>query len=178
MATEASSEVFRLTYEATGCHNQEERAMAHAVSGRPLVGDTRVLFSFNLFEVCSSKPGSVIQVSILVPLLFPVGIISRTLHNYLYFSSIDSCILQETNLSHTSQVPAFAVMLLSTLGSWKYKIVVTSNIISSNSYFNKIHAVIFKWNARTERDAGKIIFVLILCPRVGNDGHQYYIRKW
>jgi hypothetical protein len=93
MATAASSEAFRPTYEATGYHNQEIHAMAQAVSGRPLVEDTRVRFSFSPFEVCGSKPDSVIQVSILVPLLFPVGVIPRTLHTCHYFSSIDACIV-------------------------------------------------------------------------------------
>jgi len=43
-ATTASSEAFRHTYEATGCHNQEEYVMVQAVSGRTLVEDTRVQF--------------------------------------------------------------------------------------------------------------------------------------
>lgn len=93
VATAASSGKFTPTYGAVGCHNQEEHAMVQAVSSRHLVEDNRVRFSFRSFEVCSSKPGNVIQVSILVTLLFPVGIIPRTVHTYLYFPSIVACIV-------------------------------------------------------------------------------------
>jgi len=93
VATAASSETFTPTYESVGCHNQEEHAMVQAFSGRTLVEDTRVQFYFRRFEVCSSKAGNGTQVSMPVTLLFPVGIIPRTFHTYLYFSSILACIV-------------------------------------------------------------------------------------
>jgi len=63
------------------------------------------------------------------------------------------------------------MLLLPILGSWKYMSVVASNIISSILYLNKIHAVIFKWNTRAEREADKINFILLFSARVSNDGH-------
>ena len=93
VATAASSEAFRPTYEATGCLNQEQHAIAQAVSNRPIVEDSRVRFNFSPFEKCTGKHSNVIQAFIFVLLFFRVGIITLMFHTYLHFYSIDACVV-------------------------------------------------------------------------------------